>query len=113
MVTLAKADALNPESNMIKTSLAEFDKMAKTFPLVPVAAEILGDLDTPVTTFLKTTKGKYRFLLESVESETQHGRYSIIGDSPYLIFKSKGDKITIQNKLMNSSCTIQGNPLDV
>lgn len=98
---------------MIKTSLAEFDKMAKTFPLVPVAAEILGDLDTPVTTFLKTTKGKYRFLLESVESETQRGRYSIIGDTPFLIFKSKGNTITIQNKLLNSSCTIEGNPLDV
>ena len=80
-----------PEKVMIKTSLAEYDKMAKTFPLVPIAAEILGDLDTPVTTFLKTTKGKYRFLLESVESETQRGRYSIIGDTPFLIFKSKGN----------------------
>ena len=98
---------------MIKTTLAEYDKMAKTFPLVPVAAEILGDLDTPVTTFLKTTNGKYRFLLESVESESQSGRYSIIGDTPFMIFKAKGDKITIHNRLSNSSCVIHGNPLDV
>ena len=98
---------------MIKTSLAEYDKMAKNFPLVPVAAEILGDLDTPVTTFLKTTKGKYRFLLESVESETQRGRYSIIGDTPYMIFKAKNSTITIRNRLLNSSCTLDGNPLDV
>ncbi|MBN1478711.1 anthranilate synthase component I [candidate division KSB1 bacterium] len=98
---------------MIKTSLAEFDKMAKSFPLVPVAAEILGDLDTPVTTFLKTTRGRYRFLLESVESETQRGRYSIIGDTPFLIFKAKGRTITIENKVQNSSCTIHDNPLHV
>jgi anthranilate synthase component I len=98
---------------MIKTSLAEYDKMAKQFPLTPVAVEILGDLDTPVTTFLKTTSGKYRFLLESVENETQRGRYSIIGDSPFLIFQSKGEKITIQNKLENSKSEIEGNPLDV
>ena len=98
---------------MIKTTLAEFDKMAKNFPLVPVAAEILGDLDTPVTTFLKTTQGHYRFLLESVESETQRGRYSIIGDTPFMVFKSKGHRIIIQNKLLNSSCTLEDNPFDV
>ncbi len=98
---------------MIKTSLAEFDKMAKNMPLVPVAAEILGDLDTPVTTFLKTTKGRYRFLLESVESETQRGRYSIIGDTPFLIFKSKGREITIRNRISNTSTTIEDNPLNV
>lgn len=98
---------------MIKTSLAEFDKMAKNMPLVPVAAEILGDLDTPVTTFLKTSKGPYRFLLESVESETQRGRYSIVGDTPFLIFKSKGRTITIRNRIANSSTTIEDNPLNV
>ena len=87
--------------------------MAKKFPLTPVAVEILGDLDTPVTTFLKTTSGKYRFLLESVENETQRGRYSIIGDTPFLIFRSKGNKITIQNKLENSKSELEGNPLDV
>jgi len=98
---------------MIKTTLADYDRMAKKFPLVPVAVEILGDLDTPVTTFLKTTSGNYRFLLESVESETQRGRYSIIGDTPFLIFQSKNGKITIENKLQNSKCTLDGNPLDV
>lgn len=98
---------------MIKTSLAEFDQMSKQNPLVPVAAEILGDLDTPVTTFLKCTDGPFRFLLESVESATQRGRYSIIGDQPFLVFKSKGEQVTVSNKVDNSAFTVESNPLDV
>ncbi len=95
------------------TSFSEFASMTKNFPLIPVRAEILGDLDTPVTTFLKTTAGKYRFLLESVEGEVRRGRYSIIGDTPYLIFKAKNGIITINNRILNSLTTLQGNPLDV
>ena len=98
---------------MIKTSLAEFDRTAKKLPLTPVAAEILGDLDTPVSTFMKTTRAPYRFLLESVESEGRRGRYSIIGDSPYIVFKSKGRRITIQNCTANTTVTIEDNPFDV
>ncbi|MDZ7724177.1 MAG: anthranilate synthase component I [candidate division KSB1 bacterium] len=98
---------------MIKTSLAEFDQMSKQNPLVPVAAEILGDLDTPVTMFLKCTQGAFRFLLESVESATQRGRYSIIGDTPFIIFKSKGRHVTVENKVDNSRFTVESNPLDV
>lgn len=98
---------------MIKTSLVEFEKRAKKSQLVPVAAEILGDFDTPVTTFLKTTKGQYRFLLESVEGATQQGRYSIIGDDPYIIFKSIGHQVTVRNGNENSSFTVKDNPLNV
>lgn len=98
---------------MIKTTFAEFDRTAKKLPLTPVVAEILGDLDTPVSTFIKTTRAPYRFLLESVESEGRRGRYSIIGDSPFIIFKSKGRQVTIQNCVANTALTIEDNPLDV
>ncbi len=98
---------------MIKTTLAEFDKMAKRHSLIPVVAEILGDLDTPVTTFLKTTRGPYRFLLESVEGATQRGRFSIIGDSPYLTFQSKGSTVKVRNLVENRGFTVESNPLDV
>lgn len=71
------------------TSFEEFSKNYNHKYLIPTSAEILGDLDTPVSTFLKTTNGPYRFLLESVEGAKQRGRYSIIGDTPIAIFKSK------------------------
>lgn len=98
---------------MIKTTCSEFDRMAKQHPLVPVAAEILGDLDTPVSTFLKIARGSYRFLLESVEGATQRGRFSIIGDTPYLIFKSKDRNVTVRNVEENTGFTVESNPLDV
>ncbi len=41
--------------------------------------EILADLDTPLTTYLKLANGRYSYLLESVHSGEKWGRYSMIG----------------------------------
>ena len=46
---------------------------------VPVVREILADLDTPLSAYLKLAKGPYSYLLESVEGGEKWGRYSIIG----------------------------------
>ncbi|MFH1003384.1 MAG: anthranilate synthase component I, partial [Chloroflexota bacterium] len=35
--------------------------------LIPVYREIVADLETPVSAFLKVNRGGYSFLLESVE----------------------------------------------
>ncbi len=51
---------------------------------------IVADLETPVSALIKLTKDKdYNFLLESVEGGENRGRYSAIGISPDLIWKSK------------------------
>ncbi|MBI4387759.1 MAG: anthranilate synthase component I [Candidatus Omnitrophica bacterium] len=68
---------------MIKPSLSEFRKLAKRGNLIPVYAEILADLETPVTLFLKLAKNeKKAFLLESAEIEERIGRYSFVGIHP-------------------------------
>ncbi|HFQ92289.1 MAG TPA: anthranilate synthase component I, partial [Chromatiales bacterium] len=42
--------------------------------------EVLADLDTPLSTFLKLTGDRpYSYLLESVQGGEKWGRYSIIG----------------------------------
>jgi anthranilate synthase component 1 len=46
---------------------------------IPVAREILSDLDTPLSVFLKLADAPGAFLLESVEGGETWGRYSIIG----------------------------------
>ena len=77
-------------------NISSYDQFLEDYnscSLVPVCAEILGDLETPVSTFLKTTDGTHRFLLESVERGENRGRYSIIGDRPLLILKSKNGRI--------------------
>lgn len=52
---------------MFKPSLEEFKKLAKSGNLIPVYKEILADLDTPVSAYMKIGDGDYSFLLESVE----------------------------------------------
>src|SRR5919109_3942096 len=53
--------------------------------IVPVSREVLADLETPVSAYLKVARGPYSFLLESVEGGERLGRYSFIGAEPYLV----------------------------
>jgi len=46
---------------------------------VPVYREVLADLDTPLSTYLKLAEGSYSYLFESVHGGEKWGRYSIIG----------------------------------
>ena len=57
---------------------------------------LVGDLETPVSAFLKLAGGKpHSFLLESVEGGAVRGRYSIIGLDPDLIFRATGARAEI------------------
>lgn len=47
--------------------------------LTPVVREILADLDTPLSTFLKLADQPNTYLFESVQGGEKWGRYSIIG----------------------------------
>ncbi len=55
---------------MYYPSLAEVKKLRKSGNLVPVYREIVADLETPVSAFLKINRGGYSFLLESVEGQS-------------------------------------------
>jgi anthranilate synthase component 1 len=46
---------------------------------IPVSREVLADLDTPLSTYLKLASGRYSYLFESVHGGEKWGRYSIIG----------------------------------
>lgn len=46
---------------------------------IPLVREVLADLETPLSTFLKLADQPYSYLLESVEGGEKWGRYSIIG----------------------------------
>lgn len=49
------------------------------FNKVPLVKEILADLDTPLSTYLKLADAPYSYLFESVQGGEKWGRYSIIG----------------------------------
>ncbi len=46
---------------------------------IPVVREVLSDLDTPLSVYLKLADATHTYLLESVEGGERFGRYSIIG----------------------------------
>jgi anthranilate synthase component 1 len=45
---------------------------------IPLTREVLADLDTPLSTYIKLAKGPYSYLFESVHGGEKWGRYSII-----------------------------------
>ncbi|MBF0219051.1 MAG: anthranilate synthase component I [Gammaproteobacteria bacterium] len=53
--------------------------VAAGYNRIPVMAEVLADLDTPLSCYLKLAEGRYSYLLESVQGGEKWGRYSIIG----------------------------------
>jgi len=69
--------------------------MARQATVIPVWGELLADLDTPVSAFLKLDDGRYSFLLESVEGEERVARFSFLGSRPRLLFKSLGRNIEL------------------
>ena len=56
---------------------------------VPIACEILADLDTPVSAYLKLRGAGPSFLLESAEGGERIGRYSFIGTRPRHVLRMK------------------------
>ncbi len=57
--------------------------------------DIAGDLDTPVSAFVKLAAFKPRFLLESVEGGERLARYSFIGFGDCLEVKLDGNGLAI------------------
>src|SRR5437762_14287763 len=78
------------------TTFDEFKELAQRGTFVPVYKEIVADLLTPVSAFLKIAEHfDYAFLLESVEGGEQVARYSFLGKDPFLILRSRGGKTII------------------
>ncbi|NJM12675.1 MAG: anthranilate synthase component I [Synechococcaceae cyanobacterium SM1_2_3] len=67
------------------------------FNRIPVAREVLADLDTPLSTYLKLADAPYSFLLESVQGGEKWGRYSIIGLPCRKIIRVRGQRITVEH----------------
>ena len=81
---------------MHTTTFEQFQELARQGTFVPVYKEIVADLLTPVSAFLKIAEhSDYAFLLESVEGGEQVGRYSFLGKDPFLIVRSRGGKTIV------------------
>jgi anthranilate synthase component 1 len=78
------------------TSFEEFRSLAQRGTFVPVVKELVADLLTPVSAFLKIAEdADYAFLLESVEGGEHVGRYSFLGKDPFLILRAHDNGTTV------------------
>lgn len=79
------------------TSYETFVELAQRGTFVPVCKEIVADLLTPVSAFLKIAEhADYAFLLESVEGGEHVGRYSFLGKDPFLVLRSREGKTIVE-----------------
>ncbi len=60
---------------------------------IPVVREVLSDLDTPLSVYLKLADGPHTYLFESVEGGETWGRYSIIGLPATRTFTFRGNTV--------------------
>ncbi len=81
---------------MLKPTLKEFKEKSKQGNLIPVYKEVLADLDTPVSAYMKMCGGEYSFLLESVEGGEKWARYCFLGFDPSIIISIKGNEVVVE-----------------
>ena len=75
----------------------EFDKYASQgFNRIPLMREVLADLDTPLSVYLKLARGPYSYLFESVQGGEKWGRYSIIGLPARTLMRVTGHEATVE-----------------
>ena len=64
----------------------------------PLMREVLADLDTPLSTYLKLADGPYSYLFESIQGGEKWGRYSIIGLPCETVIRVSGRVVTVEHR---------------
>jgi anthranilate synthase component 1 len=89
---------------MKQTTFDEFVDLSRRGTFVPVWREIMADLLTPVSAFLKIAEhSDYSFLLESVEGGEHVGRYSFLGKDPFLVVRGRPGRTSIEQQGVTTS----------
>lgn len=83
--------------------------LAKALPVRPVYREVLADLETPLTAYLKVA-GHPSFLLESVEQGERIARYSFIGTGVRRKLTARGRQVTVSTP-QGTAVLTTGDPL--
>jgi anthranilate synthase component 1 len=84
---------------------------AQGYNRIPLVREVLADLDTPLSTYLKLASGPYSYLFESVQGGEKWGRYSIIGLPCRRVLKVFGRSVRIEEDGVEIECREVADPL--
>ena len=78
---------------------------------IPVVCDVLADLETPLSVYLKLAKGPYSYLFESVQGGEKWGRYSIIGLGSDTVYRISGNNVRLEKQGELVSETSVADPL--
>ena len=82
---------------MTDTTFEAFAALAEQGTFVPVCKEVMADLLTPVSAFLKIAEhSDHAFLLESVEGGEHVARYSFLGKDPFMVLRSRNGRTIVE-----------------
>ncbi|MBK1691750.1 anthranilate synthase component I [Ectothiorhodospira mobilis] len=70
--------------------------VAQGYNRIPVVREILADLDTPLSVYMKLAGRPYSYLLESVQGGEKWGRYSFIGLPARQVVRVHGHQVCLE-----------------
>ncbi|MFT5206281.1 MAG: anthranilate synthase component 1 [Candidatus Omnitrophota bacterium] len=96
----------------IQPSQAQFIQLAKKFNTIPVWMDVLGDMETPVSAYLKLCGEHKGFLLESVEGGEHQARYSFIGIKPIARIVSQKNSTELIHQTGRIEKFAYSNPVD-
>ena len=94
----------------VTPSLDEYLDLAARCRVVPVAINLVGDRETPLTVFQKLAADQPGFLLESVEGGERWARWSFVGWDPAFILTASDGKCEITGSDIDLP---EGDPLEV
>jgi len=100
------------EAGCVRPSRDDFRALARDHTVVPVWREVLADLETPVSAFVKLVgadqSGPTGFLLESVEHAERWGRFSFLGRDPKCTLVVRGRRVEVEGTLPDQVPRDQG-----
>ena len=73
-----------------------FDLARQGFNRIPMVRELPGDLETPLSVYLKLANAPYTYLLESVVGGERFGRYSFIGLPARTVLRVRAHLLTVE-----------------
>lgn len=107
--TIPAAAGITPSFDTVSRIAAAADPGTR---MIPIYRELLADLETPVSVYLKLSEGATRpgFLLESIEGGVRIARYSFIGAGAYTDITLDGGTMTMSDA-NGSTTTPYADPL--
>lgn len=94
-----------------RDEVAAIASQANDIRAVPIFREVMADLETPVSAFLKIRGSGPAFLLESIEGGERLARYSFIGADPIAVLTMRAGLATLETVVGQRTTSTYDDPL--